>query len=57
MLKSYQKGGVKMPFLAKGICIVKGNSFKTVIPKTREKASRLWEKCKRKGLCAHLIYE
>ena len=45
-----------MPFLAKGICLVKGNGFKTIFPKTKEKAQRFWEKCKRKGLCAHLVY-
>ena len=50
------KGGVKMVFLAKGVCIVKRKGFKTIIPKTKEKALRLWEKCQRRGLCAHLVY-
>ena len=51
-----QRGGVEMPFIAKGVCVVRGNNFKNYFFKTREKASRFWEKCKRKGLCAHLVY-
>ena len=47
-----------MPFLAKGIMVFSGhNRFKVHRFSTKEKALRFWEKCKRRGLCANLVYE
>ena len=52
-----QEGGVKMPILAKGIMVFgRKNKFKIYYFKTREKASRFWKKCQRKGLDAQLVY-
>ena len=46
-----------MPFLAKGIMVFgSNNSYKIHKFSTKEKALRFWEKCKRKGLCANLVY-
>ena len=51
------EGGVKMPFLARGIMIVgRNNRFKVHLFKDREKAQRFWLKCKRLGLDAQLVY-
>lgn len=46
-----------MPFLAKGIVVFgRHNNFKLHLFKDKEKALRFWERCKRKGLCANLVY-
>lgn len=46
-----------MPFLAKGIMVYSANNrFKLYLFKDKEKALRFWERCKRKGLCANLVY-
>ena len=46
-----------MPFLAKGIMIITGNNrWKIKLFNNKEKASRFWKKCKRKGLDAQLVY-
>ena len=46
-----------MPFLAKGIMIFKRkNRFKTILFEDKEKAQRFWQRCKRKGLDAQLVY-
>ena len=45
-----------MVFLAKGIMIVKNNSFKVRYFQDKEKALRFWKKCKRRGLDAQLVY-
>lgn len=46
-----------MPFLAKGIMIYKSNNrFKLHVFQNKEKAQRFWEKCKRRGLDAQLVY-
>ena len=46
-----------MPFLARGIMIVgRDNRFKVHLFKDREKASRFWKKCQRRGLDAQLVY-
>ena len=46
-----------MPFLAKGVTVYgRKNRFKTYLFIDREKAQRFWEKCKRLGLDAQLVY-
>ena len=46
-----------MPFLAKGIMVFgRRNKFKLHLFQAKEKAQRFWEKCKRKGLDAQLVY-
>lgn len=51
------KGGVKMPFLARGVTVFgRKNRFKTYLFIDREKAHRFWLKCKRLGLDAQLYY-
>ena len=50
-------GGVKMPFLARGVTVYgRKNRFKTHLFTDREKAHRFWLKCKRLGLDAQLVY-
>ena len=52
-----QEGGVKMPFLARGVTVFgRKNRFKTHLFTDREKAHRFWLKCKRLGLDAQLVY-
>ena len=46
-----------MPLLAKGIIIFhRNNKFKKILFKDKEKAQRLWDKAKRKGWDAQLVY-
>ena len=52
-----KRGGVEMPFLARGVTVYgRKNRFKTHLFTDREKAQRFWEKCKRLGLDAQLVY-
>lgn len=46
-----------MPFLARGVTVFgRKNRFKTHLFTDKEKALRYWQKCKRRGLDAQLVY-